>query len=60
MFFIEYGTGAVEGTMVFDSLQLATPPITVRQQGFGLADQASIAFAVASCDGLFVRPMTYH
>lgn len=60
MFFIEYGTGAVEGTTVFDSLQLATPPITVRQQGFGLADQASIAFAVASCDGLFVRPMPYH
>ncbi|BDA43815.1 Cathepsin E [Coccomyxa sp. Obi] len=53
LFFIEYGTGAVEGTTAYDSLQLATPPINIQRQGFGLADQASAAFAVASCDGLF-------
>ena len=56
VFFIEYGTGAVEGTTVYDSLQLAEPLINIERQGFGLADQASITFAVASCDGLFVRP----
>ncbi len=56
LFFIAYGTGAVEGTTVYDSLQVAAPPITIQRQGFGLAEQASDAFTVASCDGLFVRP----
>lgn len=39
---------------MYDTLQLAAPPIVIMQQGFGLADQASPAFAVASCDGLLV------
>ena len=58
LFFIAYGTGAVEGTTVYDSLQLAAPPITIERQGFGLAEQVSEAFVVASCDGLFVRPLS--
>ncbi len=53
-FFIEYGSGAVYGDTVYDSLRLASPTITLQRQGFGLVNSASATFVVASCDGLFV------
>lgn len=53
-FFIEYGSGAVYGDTVYDSMRLASPTITLQKQGFGLANSASSTFVVASCDGLFV------
>jgi hypothetical protein len=54
-FFIQYGTGAVLGNVIYETLTLAQPPIRVQSQGMGLALDTTAAFYSASCDGLFVR-----
>lgn len=54
-FFIQYGTGAVLGSVIYETLTLARPPIRVQSQGMGLALDTTAAFYSASCDGLFVR-----
>ena len=54
-FFIQYGTGAVLGSVIYETLTLAQPPIRVQSQGMGLVLDTTAAFYSASCDGLFVR-----
>lgn len=56
-FEITYGTGAVAGTVAFETLTLGTgsSTIVVPHQGFGMVYDSSIDFLTASCDGLFVR-----
>ena len=48
-----YGTGDVSGTLFSDTLQVAG--ITLTSQVMGQATEVSLDFAVATCDGLFVR-----
>ena len=55
-FFIQYGRGAVQGNVAYDTLTVGQPPFRITKQGVGLARDASDAFTDASCDGLFVRP----
>ena len=51
------GTGAVAGTVAFETLTLGSgsSTIVVPHQGFGMVYDSSIDFLTASCDGLFVR-----
>ena len=58
-FEITYGTGAVAGTVAFETLTLGSGSNTlvVPHQGFGMVYDSSIDFLTASCDGLFVRTL---
>ena len=60
-FEITYGTGAVAGTVAFESLMLGSGAntVTVPHQGFGMVYDSSMDFLTASCDGLFVRPYLF-
>lgn len=55
-FEITYGTGAVAGSVGWETLLLGTgnATITVPHQGFGMVYDSSMDFLTASCDGLFV------
>ena len=57
-FLIEYGSGVVAGSVAFDTVAVGEPAITLHSQGIGLAAATTSAFVSASCDGLFVRPIT--
>lgn len=54
-FFIGYGTGAVEGVTVNDTLKVGA--ITVPRQAIGGVLRATADFTLSSCDGLFVSAM---
>ena len=54
-FFIQYGTGAVLGDVIYETITLGQPPLRVHSQGVGLAQETTAAFYAASCDGLLVR-----
>ena len=51
-----YVTGTLTGEVFYDSLTVAG--LRLAGQGLGLAEQESLDFAVAQCDGLFVRPIS--
>lgn len=57
-FEITYGTGAVAGSVGYETLTLGTgnSVIQVPHQGFGMVYDSSMDFLSASCDGLFVSP----
>lgn len=59
-FEITYGTGAVAGSVAYETLTLGTgnAVIKVPHQGFGMVYDSSMDFLSASCDGLFVRLST--
>ena len=52
-----YVTGTLAGEVFYDSLTVAGQNLA--GQGMGLAEQESLDFAVAQCDGLFVRPTSF-
>ncbi|CAL8466769.1 g6305 [Coccomyxa elongata] len=54
-FEITYGTGAVAGSVGYETLTLGTgnSVIQVPHQGFGMVYDSSMDFLSASCDGLF-------
>ncbi|EIE26466.1 acid protease [Coccomyxa subellipsoidea C-169] len=54
-FEITYGTGAVAGSVAYETLTLGTgdSAIQVPHQGFGMVYDSSMDFLSASCDGLF-------
>ncbi len=56
-FEITYGTGAVAGSVGYETLTLGSgnAVIQVPHQGFGMVYDSSMDFLSASCDGLFVR-----
>lgn len=60
-FEITYGTGAVAGSVAYETLTLGTgdSAIQVPHQGFGMVYDSSMDFLSASCDGLFVRSRHY-
>ena len=49
-----YVTGTLGGEVFYDSLTVAG--LNLAGQGLGLAEQESLDFSAAQCDGLFVRP----
>lgn len=55
-FEITYGTGAVAGSVGFETMTLGTGShqIKIPHQGFGMVYDSSMDFLTASCDGLFV------
>ena len=54
-FHLAYGTGRVIGSVATETLTLGTPPMAVKDQGFGMIVDTSADFARTSCDGLIVR-----
>ncbi len=59
-FEITYGTGAVAGSVGFETMTLGSGKNTLKvpHQGFGMVYDSSMDFLTASCDGLFVSPPT--
>jgi hypothetical protein len=61
-FEITYGTGAVAGSVAYETLTMGSGDATIKvpHQGFGMVYDSSMDFLSASCDGLFVRlpPLT--
>lgn len=55
-FTIRYGSGVVDGVVVYDTVELGAPLANVTKQGIGLAVNSTADFASTSCDGIFVRP----
>ncbi len=55
-FTIRYGSGVVDGVVVYDTVELGIPLANVTKQGIGLAVNSTADFASTSCDGIFVRP----
>jgi hypothetical protein len=55
-FTIRYGSGVVDGMVVYDTLELGLPLTNVSNQGVGMATNSTADFASTSCDGIFVRP----
>lgn len=55
-FEITYGTGAVAGSVGFETMILGSGSheIQIPRQGFGMVYDSSMDFLTASCDGLFV------
>ena len=60
-FEITYGTGAVAGSVGFETMTLGTGKsvIKIPHQGFGMVYDSSMDFLTASCDGLFVSHPTH-
>jgi hypothetical protein len=56
-FTIRYGSGVVDGVVVYDTLELGLPLTNVSNQGVGMATNSTADFASTSCDGIFVRPL---
>ncbi|KAK9826713.1 hypothetical protein WJX81_000524 [Elliptochloris bilobata] len=52
-FTIRYGSGVVDGVVVYDSLELGLPLTNMTNQGIGLAVNSTADFASTSCDGIF-------
>ncbi|CAL5227424.1 g10385 [Coccomyxa viridis] len=54
-FEITYGTGAVAGSVGFETMTLGSEKNTLKipHQGFGMVYDSSMDFLTASCDGLF-------
>jgi len=57
-FHLAYGTGRVVGSVATETLTLGTPPMSVRDQGFGMIVDTSADFARTSCDGLIVSGLS--
>ena len=59
-FEITYGTGAVAGSVGFETMTLGSGNhvLKVPHQGFGMVYDSSMDFLTASCDGLFVSSLT--
>jgi len=53
-FHLAYGTGRVVGSVATETLTIGTPPMAVKEQGFGMIVDTSADFARTSCDGLIV------